>query len=384
MLYWRLSSFYFFFFATLGALLPYWGLYLQSLGYTPLQIGQMMAVIMATKIVSPNIWGWIADHTGRRMTVVRTGALLALFAFGGVFLAEGFGWLLLVMLAYSFFWNAALPQFEANTFNHLGGEEHRYSSIRLWGSVGFIIAVAGLGALFDVTGPGLLPIAMLFLLGGIWLSSLSVPERAAPGAAHDHPPLRRVLARPAVIGLLLICFLMQASHGPYYTFFTIYMGEHGYSGTVIGQLWALGVVAEVGVFLVMHRLVPRFGLRLLLLASLALASLRWVLIGLAPESLPLLLLAQLLHAATFGVYHAAAIQLIHGYFTGPNQGRGQALYSSLSFGAGGAAGGLYSGFAWDTLGSSFTFLIAAAVSTLALGLAWWLIPQRRTAAALVQ
>lgn len=384
MLYWRLSGFYFFFFATLGALLPYWGLYLQSLGYTPLQIGQMMAAIMATKIVSPNVWGWIADHTGRRMAIVRVGSLFALLAFCGVFFVQGFGWLLLVMLAYSFFWNAALPQFEANTFNHLGGEEHRYSSIRLWGSIGFILSVAGLGMLFDLTGPGVLPAAMLFLLGGIWLSSLSVPERGARAAVREHEPLGRVLARPAVAGLLVICFLMQASHGPYYTFFTIYMEEHAYSRTVIGQLWALGVLAEVGVFMIMHRLVPRFGLRLLLLASLALASLRWVLIALAPDKLPLLILAQTLHAASFGIYHAAAIQLVHDYFTGPNQGRGQALYSSLSFGAGGAAGGLYSGLAWDTLGSTFTFLSAAAVSALALALAWRLIPRRHLSEAFAQ
>lgn len=379
MLYWRLSSFYFFFFATLGALLPYWGWYLQSLGYSSLQIGQMMAVIMATKIVSPNVWGWIADHTGRRMAVVRIGTLLAVFTFAGVFLAPGFGWLLLVMLAYSFFWNAALPQFEANTFNHLGRDAHRYSSIRLWGSVGFIVTVAGLGMLFDVTGPGLLPHAMLLLLAGIWLSSLSVPEQPGGHPVREHEPLGRVLARPAVVGLLLACFLMQASHGPYYTFFTIYMGEQGYSGTVTGQLWALGVIAEVGVFLVMHRLVPRFGLHRLLMASLALASLRWVMIGLFPGSLPLLVLAQTLHAASFGVYHAAAIQLIHNHFTGPNQGRGQALYSSLSFGAGGAVGGLYSGMAWDGLGSTATFLTAAAASTLALVIAWRFIPRRHMA-----
>ncbi|NNF97645.1 MAG: MFS transporter, partial [Halobacteria archaeon] len=60
--YWRLSGFYFFYFASLGALLPYWGLYLKSQGYDITAIGDLMAIIMATKIISPNIWGWIADH----------------------------------------------------------------------------------------------------------------------------------------------------------------------------------------------------------------------------------------------------------------------------------------------------------------------------------
>ena len=60
--YWRLSGFYLFYFATLGALLPYWGLYLKSLGFDARAIGSLIAIIMATKIVAPNVWGWIADH----------------------------------------------------------------------------------------------------------------------------------------------------------------------------------------------------------------------------------------------------------------------------------------------------------------------------------
>jgi len=148
------------------------------------------------------------------------------------------------------------------------------------------------------------------------------------------------------------------------------MKSHAYSLDWIGGLWALGVIAEVIIFLFMHRLVPRFGLRRLLLFSLVLATLRWVLTGLFPENLSLMLFAQCLHAATFGVYHAAAIQLIHHYFTGRHQGKGQALYSSLSFGAGGAVGSLYAGYTWDLFGAEMTYLVAAGVSLLACVVAW--------------
>ena len=79
--YWRLSGFYFFYFAVLGALVPYWGLYLQFRGFGPAQIGELMAVLMATKIVAPNIWGWIADHTGRRMAIVRSASLISFLVF---------------------------------------------------------------------------------------------------------------------------------------------------------------------------------------------------------------------------------------------------------------------------------------------------------------
>lgn len=374
--YWRLSGFYLFYFASLGALIPYWGLYLKGKGFSALEIGELMALIMVTKVISPNVWGWIADHTGRRMAVVRLGALCAVLSFLGVFFGQSYAWLAVTMLLFSFFWNAALPQFEATTFNHLGAETHRYSSIRLWGSIGFIVTVAVLGAVIQWRGAHVLPWALLLLFAGIWLASLRVPEQAAGHLRLDHIPLRKVLLRPEVAALLAVCFLMQASHGPYYTFYTIYLEDHGYASALIGGLWALGVVAEVGVFLVMHQWVPRFGVGRLLQISLLLAGVRWVLIGTQVEHLAVLVFAQLLHAASFGIYHASAIQLIHQYFTGRHQGKGQALYSSLSFGAGGALGSYYAGLGWDSLGPAAVFGIAALLNLLALILAWRYLPRR--------
>lgn len=373
--YWRLSGFYLFYFASLGAMIPYWSLYLKDEGFSSLQIGQLMALLMATKIISPNLWGWLADHTGKRMMVVRLGSLLALLSFFGIFVIQGFWAMALVMLVFSFFWNAVLPQFEATTLTQLGKDSHRYSMIRLWGSVGFIVMVAGLGPVLDLTGPQILPLVMVGLFAAIWFSSLSVAEQPLPPHdEHSHEPILSVLRKPQVIALLAVCFLVQASHGPYYTFYTIYMEEIGYSRSVIGQFWALGVVAEVVIFLIMSQMVCRFGLRRLLLWATALTALRWGLTGTLPQSMAVMLFAQLLHAASFGIFHAVAIALFHRFFTGRNQGRGQALYSSLAFGAGGAFGALYSGMLWDSpAGPLIAYLIAGTMALLATAIGWrWL------------
>jgi len=82
------------------------------------------------------------------------------------------------------------------------------------------------------------------------------------------------------------------------------------------------------------------------------------------------LIAQSLHAATFGSFHAAAMHLTHQYFVGRHQGRGQALYSSLSFGAGGAVGSLLSGFLWSDPGPAVTYSVAAGFSLLAFAVYW--------------
>ncbi len=368
--YWRLSGFYFFYFASLGALLPFWGLYLKDRGFSPAEIGELMAIVMATKLIAPNIWGWIADHTGRRMPVVRFASLLSVITFIGVFLVTGYWPLALVMMLFSFFWNASLPQFEAVTMSFLGERIREYSRIRLWGSIGFILAVVGLGYFVDELGIGLVPQVVLWLYVGILLNSLVVSEQSAVQTAHEQGSILEVLKRPEIIAFLLVCFLMQASHSAYYAFYSIFMEQHGYSSSMIGWLWALGVIAEVLVFLVMHRLLHRWGARRVLLASLVIAVIRWILVPSAPETLMLVLLSQTMHAATFGTFHAAAIHLVHHYFVGRHQGRGQALYSSISFGAGGAFGSLLSGYLWSSISPGSIFWVAAGYAGIAVIISW--------------
>jgi PPP family 3-phenylpropionic acid transporter len=376
--YWRLSAFYFFYFASLGALVPFWGLYLQDRGFTPLDIGQLMAILMATKIVAPNVWGWIADRSGVRMPIVRLASLLSVAVFLGVFADGGFWTLALVMSLFSFFWNASLPQVEAVTFNHLRERIRRYATIRLWGSIGFILTVAGLGQALEWQGTDLVPRVVLGLYLGIWLASLAVPEAAGAVPAEHQGSILVRLRSPEVLAFLFACFMMQASHGAYYAFYSIYLEGHGYSKTLIGGLWALGVLIEVLMFLVMHHLLQRFGARRVLIASLAVAVVRWLMIGGFPHELWILVLAQTLHAATFGTFHASAIHLVHHYFTGRLQGRGQALYSSLSYGGGGALGSLISGYLWSDAGPLTTFAVCSAGALLGTLAAWlWVDRARR-------
>ncbi len=371
--YWRLSGFYFFYFATLGVLVPYWGLYLQSVGFTPVDIGNLIAILMFSRIVAPMVWGWIADHRESRMAVVRLASFLTIVAFSGAFFGSVFWWLAAVMLVFSFFWHASLPLLEVFVMRHTASRPGTYGRVRLWGSIGFIVAVTALGPVIDLRGPWWALPALLTMMLGIWLFSLMLPESEMKGAVEHPVPFRQALLRPEVFAFLLACLLMQISHGPYYTFYSIYLEGYGYSKTLIGLLWAFAVLCEIGVFLLMQRLLVRVALRAVLLASFFLAAVRWLLIGHYPESLPVLVVAQTLHAATFGSFHATAMQLVHRFFTGKHQHRGQAIYGSLSFGIGGAVGSFYSGHAWVTLGPTVTFNIAAASAGLAFLVAWFLI-----------
>ena len=361
--YWRLSGFYFFYFASLGVFVPYWGLYLQWQGFSAQEIGEITAIFLGARIIAPNLWASLADFHGQRMRIVRVTSIIGTIAFSAILLDNSYIWIAVVMLVFSIFWNATLPQFEANTLQHLGENSHHYSKIRLWGSIGFIFTVTALGIVFEKISIDLMPIALIITMTGISIMSLSVPESSDHNLTHKQLPLRDILKQPAIIAFFTVCFLVILSHGPYYTFYSIYLEQNGYSRTLIGQLWALGVIAEVIVFIFMHRFIPRYGLRLILILSLLLSTLRWLLIGLFPNMITVLLFAQLLHAASFGTFHAAAIAWVHQHFVGKNQARGQALYSSIGFGAGGVLGSLTSGYLWDNPGPTFTFILAG-ISTL--------------------
>ncbi|MGI9285011.1 MAG: MFS transporter [Pseudomonadales bacterium] len=361
----RLASFYFFYFSVLGALLPYWPLYLQSLGLNPKEIGVLAALLVGTKIIAPNVWGWLADRGARRMRIIRVGAALACACFAGIFVDQSFVWLAIVVVSFSFFWNAVLPQFEVVTLSHLQDRFHDYSRIRLWGSVGFIIPVAALGFVFDVISITWLPIILCALLASIFLSSLTIPAREAVRTAQSAKRIGAVLKQPHVLAFFCACFLIQLSHGPYYTFFSLHLEQYGYDKTLTGLLWGLGVLAEIALFWKIASLFARFGLRNVLLASFFLAGLRWLLIAGFTDNLLLLIVAQCLHAASFGSFHAVSIELIRRFFKDGNEGRGQALYSSISFGAGGAVGALLAGL-WWSVSPTGSFLAAATVCFLAI------------------
>ena len=363
--YWRLAGFYFFYFSVLGALVPYWGLYLKSIGFTPVDIGSLMAVLMLSRIVAPNVWAYIADHREDRMRVVRVASFLTVLLFAGVFLGTSFWWLALVMLTFSFFWHASLPLIEVQVMHHTRHKPGAYGRVRLWGSIGFIASVAVLGVVLDVAGPWWILPVMTVLMIGIWFYSLALPESELAGPMQHPGPFHKVVLRPQILAFLIACLLMQVSHGPYYTFYSIYLEGHGYSKTVIGMLWAYAVLCEIIVFLFMPRILKFVDQRTVLLVSFALAAVRWLVIGYFPDNLALLIFAQTLHAASFGAFYAAGMQMVYTFFVGRHQHRGQAVYGTVAFGVGGAIGSYYSGHTWETLGPGLTFAIAAGSAVLA-------------------
>lgn len=363
--YWRLSAYYFFYFAFLGVFSPYFGLYLQSLSFSAWDIGVLMSQMQLMRLFGPYLWGTLADRLGKRLFVIRLTSLGALLAFSAFFWIRRFDAYMVAMAVLAFFWSASLPLVEALTLDHLRENVARYSRIRLWGSVGFIVAVLAVGAVLDVLS---LEVVLWFTaasLAAIVVSSMMVPDAAGHQSQERSASVATILALPSVRALLAACFFMQAAHGAMNIFYSIYLSGLGYSKSVVGGLFSLGVVAEIAMFFFMSRVMRRFSLRRILMASFAVAVGRFLLVAWC-ASLPVLIFAQTLHSLTFGAFHAASIAAINHWFRGSARARGQALYSSVAFGAGGLLGGLVSGWSWDRFGGEIAFTLSSVFALIGL------------------
>jgi PPP family 3-phenylpropionic acid transporter len=359
------ALFFFAYYGYVGVFSPYASLYFSDRGLSATQIGILMSLMQVMRIFGPNVWGWVADQSNRRVLVLRLTSVAAALSFCGMFFGQSFVFFFALMVTVNLFTSAQGPISEALMLSSMRGDLTHYGRLRLWGSVGFIVSVTISGYLLDWQGIELMPWIALLLLVMVTSVTFSMKEEQVAHPAHQSTSVRQLLARKSVLSFFASTFLMIAAHSSLYVYYSLYLSDIGYSKTVIGLMWSLGVIAEIIFFFYQAPLFRRFGVRKLMMLSLVIAVLRFLMIGWGAESLWVLLLAQVLHAATFGVHHSASVATLQRWFTGPLQARGQALYISISYGLGGTLGGLLLSACWDTFGAQLVYLLAAIMSLLA-------------------
>ena len=365
------ALFFFAYYGYVGVFSPYISLYFAEKQMTVQQIGILMSLMQAMRIFGPNLWGWIADRTQKRIVVLRLTALAAALMFCGLFVSSTFTHFFVVMVAVNIFISAQGPLSEALMLSEMRGDLTDYGKLRLWGSVGFIASVSLAGPLLDHYGIGLMPMITLFMLALIAVASLRMHESAQAYPHADFPSVAVLLRRREVIAFFASTFLMIAAHSSLYVYYSLYLAEIGYSKMVIGLMWSLGVIAEIVFFFYQFPIFEKFGVRAVMLASLLIAVLRFLMIGFCAESLAWLLLAQLLHAATFGAHHSASVATLQHWFSGALQSRGQALYFSISYGLGGTFGGLVLSELWQIFGARGVYFAAALFALIGMICAAW-------------
>lgn len=373
----KLAGFYFFYYSIVGTFMPFWSLYLEDQGFNYQEIGLLSSIAIVTRFFAPFIWGWIADKSGKRMLLVRIATWMEACIWFMIFLIPNtFQSVALLMLIFSFFQNAILAQFEGVTLFWLGEKRTQlYGKVRKWGSVGFIVGVFGIGALLEIVPISMLPVLLLCIafLAFIWSFSIKEPN-AAPHAQQQLEPLLPILKRPVVAAFFAIEFVLLFSHAPFYSFYSNYLHQVGFGTTEIGFLWSVGVVAEIIMFAFANMFLTRFSWRSLVSLCLVLTGARWIVVGLLPYSFIAQFLAQTIHAFSFGLFHMIAMRIIFQNFSMGQQGRGQAMYSTM-WGLGVAIGSILAGRYWQLISGETVFIIAGLSTLVGLLFVRWLPKQ---------
>lgn len=364
--YTRLSAYYFFGCALYGAMLPYWILWMRDKGYSAVEIGSVTSAQIIMTMAGTYVFGALSDKTGKPLTMVRIGVLLAVIVFSAIFLAaDHYLGVMLILAGSSFFWQGVNAQFEVITLRHLGRLKANYSLIRLVGSVGFVLSVWGTGHLLEWVGIDLLPAIILLLMALLLGMALVNYGGEVRVSAAQPPALWPHLAQPLVIMAIVIFFLSNLSHGSYYGFFSLYLEEQGYSQGAIGNLWSVAVVFELAMFALMPLMLRHFSYSHILLISLTMTVLRWAVMAAEPQSWWALAFIQVLHGFSFSWVHSVGILLFKQLFSGALEGRGQALLAGGCAAAGQAVGIALAGYLWQ-LGPALTFTISALAAMVAL------------------
>jgi PPP family 3-phenylpropionic acid transporter len=368
----------------MGLIAPYLAVYLDGKGFSSLHIGEIIAIVTASKIIGPSLWATLADKTGKHVYFIKIGSVLAIFSFITVFWLDSYWELTFALTLFSLFWTAILPQIEVLTLHSVRLKAHIYGRIRVWGSIGFIIfsMLAGYG--IDEFGSEAFPYLVLIALLGLLFSHSLLQQPRVPGQIKNNgakvssagrelslsKPIEsnatvifsKILS-PAFIIFFIAGLLLQISFGAYYNFFVLLLLDHNYSGLFIGVLLGIAVLAEIFIFIFSGKLFKYFSLKILLILSLLFSALRWLLIAHFVDNLFLLILSQLIHALSFGVYHSASVLFISQHFDSNQQNRGQAIYVGGIYGLGAAIGAYVAGSMWqEGAGAIMTFEVSAGVA----------------------
>jgi MFS transporter, PPP family, 3-phenylpropionic acid transporter len=354
------------YFAHIGFFNPYLPLWLKSLGLPIVVISLLTSVQAFTRTFAPYVWGHVSDHTGERIKLLRYSAAVALLASAGLWFDGGAWWIGFILLVLFTHTSSMMSLTEAAMAHLVAGDWGRYGRVRVWGSIGFMATVFAAGASFERFGIDGFPAWAAATLALVLACTLWLPNTKEE-AVHEREkgqPIGPVLRVPAVRWFFASLFFHVMAHYAIYAFLSLYLDSLGYGKGMIGALWAVSVLVEIGWFYTQGRFIGRLPMPRWLVLTGAVTVVRMAMTGGLGHWLVALFIAQALHALTFATHHTACIAMVTRHFPGRLRARGQALFTVIGYGFGGVLGVLAGGAVVSRWGYEAMFGAAAALGVL--------------------
>lgn len=360
---------YFWFYAGIGAFVPFSALYYDSLGFRGLELGILTSLpAVATALLGP-MWGILADTFGVHRQIMRVVLLLAagiVWALTGITAFVPF-MVVMALLAMVIVPVPSLWDSYAVSAVERGGAP--YGVLRIFGSIGFTVMVLIMGRIMadDLSTIFLYAYAACFVM--TFLVSLRLPSLGERKPRKLLDGLSDVARNAPYRLLLLVAFLISAGYATVNIYLTLHIQSLDGDTSIAGVAFAASALSELPVIGFGALILKRLGARRVIFIALGVYVLRFTLLGFT-YSTSLVLLAQVMHGLSFGMFLIASVTLAHRLVGRENAATAQALLAMMSMGMGSITGSFLGGLAIDHTTTSMMFRVVAVTMALTLVVFW--------------
>lgn len=359
-------------FLMLGLQLPFFSLWLEERGLSATEIGVVNGVALVLRLTSAPAVSYVADRYAKGAEALRSVALLLAASACLLALVAGRGVIAVVAIVMLAAIGVIFPLSDTALLrvDRAGGAQ--FGRVRSAGSFAFLVATIAGGEVLARWGAG----ASAPLLAAVGLAvaaaaffAPNTDHLSGPARGPNSPAMLGAFAAPGFVAMILASALVQGAHAAYYGFSVLHWTRLGYSTSVVGLLWATGVVIEILVLWRARALAARFRGETLLLVGAGGAVLRWLLIAAEPP-LPALFLVQTLHAASFAFAYLGAVQFLRSAAPPELLGLGVAV-NSASTSAATALASVAAGAIFERWGGPAAYQAMAAMAAIGAVAALW-------------
>ncbi|WP_145334350.1 MULTISPECIES: MFS transporter [Paenibacillus] len=355
-----LKLYNFFIYGAISIFAGFLQLYLQEIGMTKLEIGSLMAIGPFVSLFANPFWGFWSDKS-RNIRIVLMMMMGGTFVLAqGVFYAPSYAWIYVAMIFFYFFQSPLFAQTNSLILGYIDGTGQKFGSFRLWGSLGWALTAVAAGPVIDRFGVSSVSIIFACMIAVAFIFSVLLPRQPI---ASDTPIVTfrrfgKVMFNPYFMIFIGLGVLVSVPNAMNSTFMSLYIVEMGGDKQMVGWAIFTSSILEVGVFLLLDRLLKRK--MSILLGSLILISLlfalRWQLMALANNPMEVVFI-QLMHSVTFGGYFYVGTQLTMLFIPRPYRSSGQAVYTMAWGGLSGVIAGLFGGWLFQSFGAEVMYSI---------------------------
>lgn len=324
---------------------------LYNMGYSAFEIGVLYAIIPIVRFLSPFVF---SRYELNRKVFLASLVIFLASAASFFFTIHSF---YLLSMSFAFFGLAVsivLPYIESIALAVL--QKEKYGKVRLYGSIGFALVALVLPYYMENYNATLL---FLFVSVVLLVAAAYYVSLAKLGAEIEMEDPTSGFSFGKELGLWLSIFFMQLSFGAFYSFFTIYETESGFSVNTVSYFWIFGVLCEIVMFYFQGSILKRFSLYSLIRFTVLATAFRWLLLFLYADNLVVVLLSQSFHALSFALYHTAVVSYLFANYE--KKKLAQQFYYGLAYGLGMFLGSLIAGVTYGP----YLFLFSAAMAFIA-------------------